>query len=501
MASIYERAPLFKNQKTWSEKTPLGDVYKLQSNNPHNKFKAEIHKDSGNLGIEFTLDKTIDDFIRGAEKVDLDYQGSFLEFENVLQGRYLTDWKQVLHEHFPEPVDPSIEVPPEQDRSLAINFKRAIDLFLIKTLNEKMPRDRQYIYLAPGGDHVFHKELLTSPMDHLHRFQEILRISAKLPAGNIPEPNAALQVQWLYMSFHKNDRAEYIRSGKKLNDESLQSLAEYFESIHAVRVSDGSLMKKREEQIRQSVRREFERELRDKMSRFPRQEWKNKAYDKRGRDRDSKRASNTNDRGRSYSRRPDKNSNGERKSPLEQKSDKDFKPCHLHGAESKHSYDECRNNPKNFAKTNKSNDYVKKRGNDAHYYDARRPSNGEDSPTGNDTDVQSDDEIEDDSASESSKSASNYHVDTSLKKRSDDVGHKSPSVKKRKTLVEPILGLKKIPKKIRSSKSGGRVLNDVFENDVSDNEDERLSVNLNKKKCPSVPKKKGLSADAFGFNN
>ena len=159
MASIYERAPLFENRKTWSEKTPLGDVYKLQSNNPHNKFKAEIHKDSGNLGIEFTLDKTIDDFIHGAEKVDLDYQGSFLEFENVLHGRYLTDWKQVLHEHFPEPVDPLIEVPSEQDRSSAINFKRAIDLFLIKTLNEKMPRDRQYIYLAPGGDHVFHKEL------------------------------------------------------------------------------------------------------------------------------------------------------------------------------------------------------------------------------------------------------------------------------------------------------------------------------------------------------
>jgi hypothetical protein len=149
MASIYKRAPLFKNQKTWSEKTPLGDVYKLQSNNPHNNFKAEIHKDSGNLGIEFTLDKTIDDIIRGAEKVNLDNQGSFLEFENVLQGHYLTDWKQVLHEHFPEPLDPLNEVPAEQDRSSAINFKRAINLFLIKTLNEKMPWDRQYIYLAP----------------------------------------------------------------------------------------------------------------------------------------------------------------------------------------------------------------------------------------------------------------------------------------------------------------------------------------------------------------
>jgi hypothetical protein len=132
---------------------------------------------------------------------------------------------------------------------------------LIKTLNEKLPCNRQYIYLAPGGNLVFHKELLTTPMDHLHRFQEILCISVKLPAGNISEPNAVLLVQWLSMSFHKNDCAEHIRSGKKLNDESLQSLAEYFETIHAVRVSDGSLMKKREEQIRQSARREFDQKL------------------------------------------------------------------------------------------------------------------------------------------------------------------------------------------------------------------------------------------------
>ena len=57
MASIYERMPFFKAQKTWFEKTPLGDIYKLQSNSPHNKQKDEIHKDSGQLGIEFTLDK------------------------------------------------------------------------------------------------------------------------------------------------------------------------------------------------------------------------------------------------------------------------------------------------------------------------------------------------------------------------------------------------------------------------------------------------------------
>jgi hypothetical protein len=115
MAAIYERTPHFTSQKTWSEN---GDVYKLQSNSPCNKQKTEIHKDSGQLGIDFMLDKTINDFIRGAE----DYAESFLEFENVLQGRYLTNWKQVLHEHFPEPVD-AMMVLPEQDRSTAANFQ------------------------------------------------------------------------------------------------------------------------------------------------------------------------------------------------------------------------------------------------------------------------------------------------------------------------------------------------------------------------------------------
>ena len=100
MASIYERMPFFKAQKSWTEKTPLGDVYKLQSNSPRNKQKAEIHKDSGQFGIEFLLDKTINDFVCGAEKVDLDYKESFQEFENVLLGWYLTNWKQALHEHF-----------------------------------------------------------------------------------------------------------------------------------------------------------------------------------------------------------------------------------------------------------------------------------------------------------------------------------------------------------------------------------------------------------------
>jgi len=69
MASIYEKPPLCKLQKTWNKKTILPEVYKLTSPNPCNKNKAEIHKDSGLNRIEFTVDKTIPDFNKGADKV------------------------------------------------------------------------------------------------------------------------------------------------------------------------------------------------------------------------------------------------------------------------------------------------------------------------------------------------------------------------------------------------------------------------------------------------
>ncbi len=71
----------------------LPEVHKLQSNDPRNKYKAEIHKDDGLLGIKFTLDKTISNFIHALKKLNLDYVTSFAKFGNVFLGRYQTDWK------------------------------------------------------------------------------------------------------------------------------------------------------------------------------------------------------------------------------------------------------------------------------------------------------------------------------------------------------------------------------------------------------------------------
>jgi hypothetical protein len=127
MGSTYKKKPFFVLQHQWDTKTvlPKPKVYKLQSNDPCNKYKAEIHKDDGQLGIKITLNKTISEFIHASDKLNLDYVTSFAEFGNVLLGHYQTDWKQVLHMDFPEPVGSEV-VTPAQDCALAENFLHAI---------------------------------------------------------------------------------------------------------------------------------------------------------------------------------------------------------------------------------------------------------------------------------------------------------------------------------------------------------------------------------------
>jgi hypothetical protein len=128
-------------------------------------------------------------------------------------------------------------------------------------LNKKKPRDRQYIYLQPGGDYVFQKPMMQTPVEHLRRFEEMIRMAEALPAGDMHPPNQALQLEWFYMSFHQEDRAKYMESGRHLIEEMLESLAEYYENIFNSQVADGSLAKKRKCQIKQRIRRDMHHEL------------------------------------------------------------------------------------------------------------------------------------------------------------------------------------------------------------------------------------------------
>jgi hypothetical protein len=372
MASIYERPPFYKGEKKWDDNDTLSEVYKLRSKNPKNKNLVENHKDNGGYSIKFTVNKTIPKFNQGAEKCELTWVDSFKEFKNVLQGQHRTAWKQTLHKNFPEPVDATRPVPSKQDRNSEENFRRAISLFLQRTLNEKKPRDRQYIYLQPGGDHIFQKAMMTKPIDHLRMFEEMLCSAEALPAGDMPTPNDALKIEWFYMSFHLEDRNRYLKSGQRLCDETLMTVAEYFDNIYNSQMADGSLMKKQEKQIKFRAKRELRHKMaksyNDKIHHFG-----NKRYGhddrrhKRGHlhcqafDKSRPYKRNNRDKNRSF-RRDDRT----HKAPPKHK-DKAFEgqPCHIHGPKSQHSYDKCYKNPRNQDKYFPD----KKRNHEAHHND------------------------------------------------------------------------------------------------------------------------------------
>ena len=126
-----------------------------------------------------------------------------------------------MHDPFPEPVDAAM-VPSEKDCSLEENFRRAIEHFLKKVLHEEKPWDHQYIYVAPGSDYNVRKALTTKPLNHLHRWEEMLRMAELLPEGNLEKPAASLSMEWFYITFHRTDRAEYVCSGCKLCEEMLE---------------------------------------------------------------------------------------------------------------------------------------------------------------------------------------------------------------------------------------------------------------------------------------
>ncbi len=89
----------------------------------------------------------------------------------------------------------------------------------------------------------------------------MIRMAEALPAEDVHPPNQALQLEWFYMSFHKEDRAKYVESSRHLSNETLESVTEYFKNIFNLHVSDGSVLKKHKCQIEQCVRHKMRHEL------------------------------------------------------------------------------------------------------------------------------------------------------------------------------------------------------------------------------------------------
>ena len=106
------------------------------------------------------------------------------------------------------------------------------------------------IYYQPGGDFQVQKDLGTSAIEHRHCFDELLRVAELLPAGDIAMPNESLTLEWFYMTFHKSERDQFITSGRRLIDETIESDTEYFELLYNIKKSNGKLMLQLEQRDR-----------------------------------------------------------------------------------------------------------------------------------------------------------------------------------------------------------------------------------------------------------
>jgi hypothetical protein len=144
-------------------------------------------------------------------------------------------------------------------------------------------------WIASGSTKV-QKALVTKPDDHLHRWEEMLRVVELLPVGDIEMPSAGLQVEWFYMTFHKTDRAKYVCSGRKLRDETLQTLTKYFELIYDTRMNDGHYCRQQVKKVRFDAKREMRHELKQryscKLRHFANERRPEKPYAMRGRSND-----------------------------------------------------------------------------------------------------------------------------------------------------------------------------------------------------------------------
>jgi len=401
----------------------------LTSPNPRNKNKVKIHKDSGLYGIEFTVDKTIANFNKGADKVKLDYASAVIEFENVLEGALNSAWKYFLKEHFPEPIDDSTGILlSESNRNSKENSQRAIELFLQRSTLEKKLQDRQLIYYQPGGDFQLQKELGSSAIEHRHRFEELLRVAELLPAADIAMPNESLSLEWFYMTFHKSEREQFIMTGRRLVDETIESFTEYFKSLYNIKESNGKLKlqlkqrdRKKSEAQRGIIKHKYDNKVRNMADECRTSHSRNYRDDR------------NHDRGYKTSCDSDYKCNkSERKAPPEFSG----KPCHVHGDKAKHTYEECRNNPKNRkSSSGNRNNNNRKHNHDAHYHDERYLSSQDESPDDHRTQEPSDDEGTKSSASsgDGQRDEENYHDDTGKiprKKRKVGVVQRSASCKK-----------------------------------------------------------------------
>jgi hypothetical protein len=252
--------------------------------------------------------------------------------------------------------------------------------------------------------------MIQTPVEHLQRFKEMIRMAEALPVGDMHLHNQALKLEWFYMSFPQEDRAKYVESGRRLIEETLESLAGYFENIYNSQVADGSLHKKRKRQIKQCIRRDMRHELHkgfdEKVHHTTEQRYGGDNRCNRWPERFQCPNFKWQDNGNSnrcdtYNKH---NKKQDDKIPAEHNK-KAFKPCSVHGPKSKHTSEECHKNPWNA----KHRPYDRKHLHEAHHNDVRYTSKEDESRSSTDAPAPSEDPVSASSGSKEHKDE-NYHL-------------------------------------------------------------------------------------------
>ncbi len=83
----------------------------------------------------------------------------------------------------------------------------------------------------------------------------MLRIAELLPAGKTPTPSKKLALQWYYMTYNRADRAEYVKSGKKLASKTIESLMKYFQALFSQKKIDGMLERAKINRLRNRAKK------------------------------------------------------------------------------------------------------------------------------------------------------------------------------------------------------------------------------------------------------
>ncbi len=203
------------------------------------------------------------------------------------------------------------------------------------------------------------------------------------------------------MSFHQEDRAKYVERVRRLIEETLESLAEYYENIFNSQVADGSLAKKRKCQIEQCVRCDMRHELRkrydEKVHHVTEQRYGgdnrcNRRSERYHRPNFKWQNCGNSNRCDTYDKR-DKKQDDKISAERDKKA---FKPCSVHRPKSKHTSEECHKNSRNA----KRQPYDRKRSHEAHRNDARYTSKDDESRSSTDAPAPSEEPV---SASSGSK--------------------------------------------------------------------------------------------------